>query len=75
VYVFGRGGAYQSRRTRNLFFVHVVDFATAASIAGRPLAARSDTASAAHSTESNARDAKRAYSALSEKWTAMVDTC
>jgi hypothetical protein len=66
------GEIYHSRRTRRLAVVHVFDFAIAASIAGRPLAARSDTASAAQRTESSEAEASRAYNALKDKRPAIV---
>jgi hypothetical protein len=63
---------YHSRRTCSLSLVHVVDLATTASTAGRPLAARSDTASAAQRTESNDKEASRAYTALNESRPAII---
>ena len=42
-------------------------------MAGRPLVARSDTASAAQRVDSNETVAKSAYSVLSESWPAMLD--
>lgn len=58
--------AYHSRRTRSFSLVHVVDFEIAASTAGRPFAASSDTASAAQTTESNEAVTNKAYNALRE---------
>jgi hypothetical protein len=52
--------AYHSLRTLNLALVHVADWAMAASIAGRPLVASSDTTSAEHRTESKDTEARRA---------------
>jgi hypothetical protein len=54
--------------------VHVVDLAMAASIAGRPLVARSETASAAQRTESNDVETRRAYNARSEEYPTILQT-
>jgi len=64
-------GTYHSRRTVSLSLVHVVDFAMAASMLGRPLVARSETASAEQRVEKSEMVANRAYNALSESWPAI----
>jgi hypothetical protein len=59
---------YHSRRTCSFSLVHVVEFAIAASTAGRPLVARSETTSAAQRIGNSDTERNKAQTAQSEVW-------